>query len=41
MRLAEIIIKMEVTDIKSEEVAEAKFDMTPLEGYEKTEQLGM
>lgn len=38
---AEIIIKMEVTDIKAEEVAEAKFDMTPLEGYEKTEQLGM
>jgi len=38
---AEIIVKMEVTDIKAEEVAEAKFDMTPLEGYEKTEQLGM
>lgn len=38
---AEIMIKMEVTDIKAEEVAEAKFDMTPLEGYEKTEQLGM
>ncbi|PHS08226.1 MAG: hypothetical protein COA88_07010 [Kordia sp.] len=38
---AEIIIKSEVTEIKAEEVAEAKFDMTPLEGYEKTEQLGM
>jgi len=38
---AEIIIKSEVTDIKEEEVAEAKFDMTPLEGYEKTEELGM
>ena len=38
---ADIIVKMEVTDIKEEEVAEAKFDMTPLEGYEKTEQLGM
>ena len=38
---AEIIIKSEVTEIKNEEVAEAKFDMTPIEGYEKTEQLGM
>jgi len=38
---AEINIKSEVTEIKAEEVAEAKFDMTPLEGYEKTEQLGM
>jgi len=38
---ADIIVKMEVTDIKEEEVAEAKFDMTPLKGYEKTEQLGM
>ena len=38
---ADIIIKMEVTDIKEEEVADAKFDMTPMEGYEKTEQLGM
>ena len=38
---ADINMKMEVTDIKAEEVAEAKFDMTPLEGYEKTEQLGM
>jgi len=37
----DIIVKMEVTEIKEEEVAEAKFDMTPLEGYEKTEQLGM
>jgi len=38
---AEINIKSEVTEIKNEEVADAKFDMTPLEGYEKTEQLGM
>ena len=38
---AEIIIKSEVTEIKNEEVAEAKFDLTPIEGYEKTEQLGM
>lgn len=37
----DINIKMEVTDIKTEEVVEAKFDMTPLEGYEKTEQIGM
>jgi len=38
---AEIVIKTEVTEIKNEEVADAKFDMTPMEGYEKTEQLGM
>lgn len=38
---ADIVIKMEVTEIKAEEVADAKFNMTPLEGYEKTEQLGM
>jgi len=38
---AEIVIKTEVTEIKNEEVADAKFDMTPMEGYEKTERLGM
>jgi len=38
---AEINIKSEVTEIKNEDVADAKFDMTPLEGYEKTEELGM
>jgi len=38
---ADIVIKLEVTEIKAEEVADAKFDMTPLEGYEKTEKLGM
>lgn len=32
---ADMIIKMEVTDIKSEKVSDDKFDMTPLEGYEK------
>lgn len=38
---AEIIIKMEATELKKESISDDKFDMTPLEGYEKSEQLGM
>ena len=38
---AEIIIKMEATELKKESISDNKFDMTPLEGYEKSEQLGM
>lgn len=38
---AEIIIKMEATELKNEAVSDDKFDMTPLEGYEKSAQLGM
>ncbi|MGB1268360.1 MAG: hypothetical protein ACPG45_01355 [Flavobacteriaceae bacterium] len=38
---AEMIIKMEATDLKKESVSDDKFDMTALEGYEKSEQLGM
>ena len=38
---AEIIIKMEATELKNEAVSDDKFDMTPLEGYEKSDQLGM
>jgi len=38
---SEIIIKSEVTEIKSVAVELSKFDMTPLVGYEKAEQLGM
>lgn len=34
---AEIVVKMEATEIKKETVATAKFDMTPLEGYELAE----
>ncbi|MGB0895767.1 MAG: hypothetical protein ACPGU9_02145 [Flavobacteriaceae bacterium] len=37
----EILVKMEVTELKKEAVSDDKFDLTPLEGYEKTEQLGM
>lgn len=32
-------ITHEVTEIKSEKVSDDKFDMTPLEGYEKTDKL--
>ena len=38
---AEIIMKMEASELKKESVSDDKFDMTPLEGYEKSEQLGM
>ena len=38
---AEILVKMEATEIASEEISATKFDLTPLEGYEKTDQLGM
>jgi hypothetical protein len=32
-------ITNEVTEIKPESVSDDKFDMTPLEGYEKTDKL--
>jgi hypothetical protein len=38
---AEIVVKMEASELKKETVSDDKFDMTPLEGYEKSEQLGM
>ncbi len=38
---AELVIKMEATELKKEAVSDDKFDMTPLEGYEKSSQLGM
>ena len=38
---AEMVIKMEASEIKRESVSDDKFDMTPPEGYEKSEQLGM
>ena len=37
----EILGSMEATNIVSEEISTTKFDMTPIEGYEKTEQLEM
>jgi hypothetical protein len=38
---AEILGSMEATSIVSEEISTTKFDTTPLEGYEKTDQLEM
>lgn len=38
---AEIVVKSVASELKKETISEDKFDMTPLEGYELSAQLGM